>query len=138
MRLHGGPGAEQGGPHPYHGGALGDGVLKVSAHAHRQTNDIILIIRHLFPDVNKKLTHCRKIWLVGPGLGGDRGDGHQTPQADGAHVHGLTGQGLHLLGHTAPFALLLADVHLQQDILDQTLLVRLVLESWFRERGLLC
>ena len=129
MRLHGGPGAEQGGPHPYHGGALGDGVLKVSAHAHRQTNDIILIIRHLFPDVNKKLTHCRKIWLVGPGLGGDRGDGHQTPQADGAHVHGLTGQGLHLLGHAAPLALLLADVHLQQDILDQTLLVRLVLDG---------
>ena len=60
MRLHGGPGAEQGGPHPYHGGALGDGVLKVAAHTHGKTVKASLIIIHLTSYVNIKLTHFAK------------------------------------------------------------------------------
>ena len=83
--MHGGPGAEQGGAYPDQGGALGDGVRIVAAHAHGQAIHITLIIPHICLYVNKKLSHSGKKRAVGPRFRGDGWNCHQAPQAHVLH-----------------------------------------------------
>ena len=67
--------------------------------------------------------------------GGGGGDAHEPPQAQVGALGRMAGQGQDLLPFGPSFALLLANVHLQQNVLDHPHLGRLLLHGVHKALG---
>ena len=85
------PRTENRGSDADHGAALGDGVLEVVAHAHRQTYHRYIIV-FFRGNVNIKISHFRKIFAIIAFFLGDRRDRHESPEADAGIIAQLPGQ----------------------------------------------